>query len=162
MTHYDALGLPPTASQKQIRDRYWELLPQVHPANDGGDEYLFEALQEAYRVIGDPDTRRDYDVSLGLEPRPEPKPSIPGVQRPRIPSDWTENRWQMVDPAEVDQPPPAKVGRLVTALYVVVIGVVVLSQFRSATSLAALTIVAFLLLLVTIPTILLTTGSKTK
>lgn len=63
-THYDALGLSPHSSADQIRDRYWELLPVVHPSAPTGDRYLFKALTEAYSVLANPTTRRAYDISL--------------------------------------------------------------------------------------------------
>lgn len=63
-THYDALGLSPHCSADQIRDRYWELLPVVHPSAPTGDRYLFKALTEAYSVLANPTTRRAYDISL--------------------------------------------------------------------------------------------------
>ncbi len=82
MSYYDDLGLPPSATQHEIRDRYRELAMVAHP-DHGGDPIVFRLLTEAYDVLGDPDARRAYDAELaGAAPEPSaPVPSPPESER---------------------------------------------------------------------------------
>ena len=106
-THYDALGLSPHCSADQIRDRYWELLPVVHPSAPTGDRYLFKALTEAYSVLANPTTRRAYDISLEvsvghgthLPARPSADRVVPPPRAPKT------DRWD----ESTGKPPRAKV-----------------------------------------------------
>lgn len=59
-THYDILGLAPTASQDEIKAKYRKLAMQYHP-DRGGDQAKFQELQSAYDVIGDVEKRAEYD-----------------------------------------------------------------------------------------------------
>ena len=62
--HYAALGLPPTATQRQIRAAYRRLARETHPDRQGGDlasERRFKRIARAYEVLGDPARRRAYD-----------------------------------------------------------------------------------------------------
>ena len=110
MTHYDTMGLQPAASQDQIRDRYWELIPLVHPER-GGDRYLLAALDEAYRTLGDPATRRRYDASLGLRPS-----TPPPRRRRRRPADWTQDRWETTVPGPEPDPGASLTAALSTVI----------------------------------------------
>lgn len=106
-THYDALGLSPGCSADQIRDRYWELLPVVHPSAPTGDRYLFKALTEAYSVLANPTTRRAYDISLevsvGHGTHLPARPSADRVVAPPVAP--KTDRWD----ASTGRPPRAKV-----------------------------------------------------
>lgn len=63
MSYYDDLGLPPSATDDEIRARYRELVMVAHP-DHGGDPLVFRLLTEAYEVLGDPAARRTYDAEL--------------------------------------------------------------------------------------------------
>ncbi len=60
---YALLGVSPDATQEEIKRAYRTLARQYHP--DSGTEMAsaerFQAVQEAYRVLGDPVRRRAYD-----------------------------------------------------------------------------------------------------
>jgi hypothetical protein len=66
-THYEVLGLDPDATADDIR-RAWKTLIQVwHPDRFAGHlrqeaEEMSKAVNEAYRVLSDPATRREYDA----------------------------------------------------------------------------------------------------
>ena len=68
LTHYDILGVPPSASSDQIRDAFRRLAREHHPdraaasGRSGGDSMA--AINEAYRVLNDPARRAVYDASL--------------------------------------------------------------------------------------------------
>jgi hypothetical protein len=66
VSHYKVLGLPETATSKEIRERYHELARVVHP-DAGGDIFQFQVLQQAFDVLSDPDARRNYDLQRSAE-----------------------------------------------------------------------------------------------
>lgn len=85
-SHYELLGVPPTASGKEIRDAYRRLLKQTHP-DSGGSAALLDLVSEAYGVLIDPEERRQYDerngfvTARGAATAPEPRaPVSPPVE----------------------------------------------------------------------------------
>lgn len=65
-THYDILGLSPSASQEELKRRYRQLAMRYHPDRNHapGANDLFIAINEAYQVLSDPLKRRQYDRRL--------------------------------------------------------------------------------------------------
>ena len=64
-THYDTLGVSPTASAEVIRRAYRELAKQHHPdTGPKGSEKKFAAIAAAYEVLAEPAKRREYDDVL--------------------------------------------------------------------------------------------------
>jgi DnaJ-class molecular chaperone len=62
--YYATLGVPKTASEKEIKQAYRRLARKHHPDVNPGDraaEAKFKELNEAYEVLGNPETRRKYD-----------------------------------------------------------------------------------------------------
>jgi hypothetical protein len=65
--HYQVLGVPTSASAEVIKQAYRRLANQLHPDKHGGDsryEEQFKAVAAAYRVLGDPGRRAQYDFQL--------------------------------------------------------------------------------------------------
>src|SRR5262249_27635802 len=64
----EILGVPRTASDSDIKKRYRELARQYHPdvARDAGAEQKFRLINEAYRILSDPERRKVYDSELKL------------------------------------------------------------------------------------------------
>jgi signal peptidase I len=80
---YAVLGVPPEASEDEIRSAYYSRLRFDDVETQEGVARMRE-LREAYEVLSDPERRRSYDVSRGgWQPAPpapfafeEPKPVV--------------------------------------------------------------------------------------
>ncbi|KAJ5806725.1 Heat shock protein DnaJ N-terminal [Penicillium riverlandense] len=62
--YYDVLGVPPTASELEIKKAYRKLAITTHPDKNPGDETAherFQAIGEAYQVLSNEDLRKRYD-----------------------------------------------------------------------------------------------------
>mmetsp|Transcript_38005 Transcript_38005/g.81982 ORF Transcript_38005/g.81982 Transcript_38005/m.81982 type:complete len:315 (+) Transcript_38005:45-989(+) len=68
MTYYQVLDLEQDASIKDIKKAYRRLAVQHHPDRNLGNEEAatikFREISEAYEVLSDEDSRREYDRSL--------------------------------------------------------------------------------------------------
>jgi len=67
LTHYEVLGLAPSASSSEIRDAFVSLSKLIHPDRNPSDPQnhaKFIRLNEAYSVLSKAQTRKEYDVSL--------------------------------------------------------------------------------------------------
>ena len=58
--YYDILGIPPTASQSEIKKAYHKQVKIKHP-DKGGSVKEFQELQSAYETLSDPLKRKFYD-----------------------------------------------------------------------------------------------------
>lgn len=62
--YYETLGVERSASEKEIRSAYRRLARKRHPDVNQGDanaEAEFKKINEAYRTLSDPDSRKKYD-----------------------------------------------------------------------------------------------------
>lgn len=66
--YYAVLGVPETASQKEITRAYRKLARQYHPDASGGNEERFKEISAAYDVVGDEAKRKEYDEVRRLGP----------------------------------------------------------------------------------------------
>ncbi|KAJ9194443.1 hypothetical protein DTO164E3_7328 [Paecilomyces variotii] len=63
-SYYDTLGVPPTATELEIKKAYRKLAITTHPDKNPGDETAharFQAIGEAYQVLSNEDLRKQYD-----------------------------------------------------------------------------------------------------
>ncbi len=88
---YQILGVGPSASAREIKSTYRELVKRYHPdlfpaagAKAGATEKLRQ-INEAYAVLGNPKRRRDYDQRFIQKPeRVLPQSRRPSAAAPRI------------------------------------------------------------------------------
>jgi hypothetical protein len=93
VSHYDVLGVAPSADQAALRRAYLRLARRHHPDRAGGDAARMQAINQAWATLGDPDRRARYDLSLGapsvappapaastMRPGYEPDPRYPGAE----------------------------------------------------------------------------------
>jgi len=69
--YYAILGVPDTATAKEIKSAYRKLSRQYHPdanAGDAASEERFKEISAAYDVIGDEERRKEYDEVRRLGP----------------------------------------------------------------------------------------------
>src|SRR5687767_12527387 len=62
--YYATLGVPKTASAKEVKQAFRKMARKYHPDVNPGDkssESRFKEINEAYEVIGDPEKRKKYD-----------------------------------------------------------------------------------------------------
>lgn len=73
MNLYEVLGVSASASAGEIERAYLRLARRYHPGLNPGDraaEERFRLIEAAYRVLGDPDQRQDYDRGGPAAPAP--------------------------------------------------------------------------------------------
>lgn len=61
--HYAALGVRTSATLSEIRQAWRQLAARYHPDRNASAQapQLFRAVQQAYEVLSDPDSRKAYD-----------------------------------------------------------------------------------------------------
>ena len=86
-THYDVLGVAPSADVAEIREAYRRLAREHHPdrAVSSGrpdSDASMPAINEAYRVLNDPARRAVYDATLrdGAQRGPAASPRTPNAE----------------------------------------------------------------------------------
>ncbi|KAJ1972045.1 hypothetical protein H4R34_005541, partial [Dimargaris verticillata] len=66
-THYDALGVAPSASRQDLKSAFYKLSMKYHPDKNPNNDKAhgrFIAINEAYNTLSDDIRRREYDRSL--------------------------------------------------------------------------------------------------
>lgn len=72
--HYQTLGIPRRATQEEIRKAFRELVHIWHPdvSKEPNATTRFQKINEAYQVLSDTRTRREYDLGQGWRPIQDP------------------------------------------------------------------------------------------
>jgi len=77
-SYYLTLGIPFNESAGGIRQAFHEIVRRYHPDRVGSERLrFFQEIVEAYRVLGDPERRRDYDRGLLQADLTTPAPLAP-------------------------------------------------------------------------------------
>ncbi|MDX1581854.1 MAG: J domain-containing protein [Alphaproteobacteria bacterium] len=66
INHYRLLGVPPDADDRRLKAAYRSLAKRFHPDLNPGCEAsaaLFQKINDAYRVLADPQARAAYDAA---------------------------------------------------------------------------------------------------
>lgn len=83
---YETLGVRPDASAAEIRAAYRALARRHHPDRAPADAAAMAAINEAYRVLGEPSRRAVYDASVrggsAVPPRARQAPASTASPRP--------------------------------------------------------------------------------
>lgn len=66
-SHYDILDLPRDSSQKEIKNKFYELSRKHHPDIAPDSTRKFTEINAAYSILRDEKTRRDYDRTLSAD-----------------------------------------------------------------------------------------------
>ena len=66
--YYKVLGVPETATDKEIRRAYRKLAKEHHPDSNPGHEDRFKEISAAYDVLSDDEKRKSYDEVRRLGP----------------------------------------------------------------------------------------------
>jgi DnaJ-like protein len=114
VTHYEVLGVSREATTAQVRDAFRRLARAHHPdTSPSGSAESLAPINEAWRVLGDPVLRREYDRSLAAA----------AEARPSVEQEWA--------PAAVFVQPPESTfpWRFLMALAIVGIGFVLVGVF---------------------------------
>lgn len=117
MTHYEVLGVAPTAPTEDIRRAYLRLAREHHPDRHGtgpsgraeAAEERMRALNAAWDVLGDPGRRTDYDRTLARDlpgagvPAGTSPVDLPSTDfRPRFDHDEDDDDSWRYEPDEYD------------------------------------------------------------
>lgn len=81
---YSLLGIPSSATAKEIKEAFRTKIKQFHPDKQNGDEELAKRLINANRVLTNDILRRNYDISQDDAAMAEPD------ERQREPGDYPE------------------------------------------------------------------------
>jgi hypothetical protein len=106
VNYYFILGLTPRATNEQIHRAYRRKAKEVHPDQHNADftldswTRLMSLISDAQQVLGDPNTRRVYDVIWRERSR---KMAIENRRRGELRGDWeTRYRWEVAEMAELE------------------------------------------------------------
>jgi cytoskeletal protein RodZ len=83
-THYDVLGVSPTATAREIKREYRALAQKLHPDQPTGNEAEFIKLQKAYDTLSDAEKRAAYDKKQAKTKTPETTPVVAQTKRRRF------------------------------------------------------------------------------
>ncbi len=82
-THYQTLGVSPSASPEQIRRAYRALAKSLHPDVNAAKDAAakFARVAAAYEILSDARARREYDLALAAKAAPPPERSASDLRQ---------------------------------------------------------------------------------
>lgn len=117
-THYELLGLEPTADAEAIKKAFRREIARYHPdkvIHLGGEFQEMAAIRAseltvAYKTLTDPDLRAEYDASVAAGLPPPHMPAPPPAPRPEAPDAASPFKPPTIDEIRTP-PPPSNEGR---------------------------------------------------
>lgn len=105
-THYEILDVPKDATTEAVKQAYRRKVRVTHP-DQGGSAALFQMVQQAWDVLGDPGKRAlyDHDLRTGTTtppPQPEPEPAPAPSPPPRRPRTTFSDQYRQEQPTSSD------------------------------------------------------------
>jgi molecular chaperone DnaJ len=89
VTHYEVLGVDRDASTAEIRAAFRRLARAHHPdTSTSGSADSLAPVNDAWRVLGDPALRRDYDRALEVSARRDVAKDVAPIPMPVPPSSF--------------------------------------------------------------------------
>lgn len=86
-THYEVLGVTPSASSSEIKEAFLSIARKHHPdkrPDDTSGGFRFSEVTEAYRVLSDSALRYVYDMELGIQPEADVIPVSARLEEPTV------------------------------------------------------------------------------
>ena len=86
--YYEVLGIPPGATTDQIKKKYRELARKFHPdvvQDKVLGQRVFSQINQAYRILADPERREQYNSQLAAASVPPARPAQPVQTWPKSP-----------------------------------------------------------------------------
>ena len=77
MDYYSILGIDKSTNADNIKKSYRKMSLKHHPDRPNGDAELFKKINEAYDVLGDPQKKRNYDMTGNSEGNPFMRGGMP-------------------------------------------------------------------------------------
>lgn len=104
--YYIILGIPSNSTQADIKAAYRRLAKEFHPDHYGESQTPFQALQEAYSILSDPESRKAYDDSLQADRKQPFQHFEPRRRGSREHSTRYSRRYseEMIEPLAPDEP----------------------------------------------------------
>jgi len=93
--YYDVLGTKKDATDEEVKHAYFRKCKEFHPDKHHGNDDMhkqFIKINEAYQVLNNPVTRRQYDESLRMFKHPRKHFRKP-VARHSYPKHWYEDSY---------------------------------------------------------------------
>ena len=84
--YYEVLGIPPGATTDQIKKKYRELARKFHPdvvQDKVLGQRVFSQINQAYRILADPERREQYNSQLAAASAPPPRVAQPAPSQAR-------------------------------------------------------------------------------
>ena len=104
--YYVILGVDREATQEEIRDAYRRQAMALHPDLSGYGSGPFLEVQEAYSALGDPRSRRNYDLALSGRVRVT---VVPDQAPPSVPAEPLGSSRGHAEPLIPDRGPDIRV-----------------------------------------------------
>jgi curved DNA-binding protein CbpA len=146
VSHYDVLGVGPSADETALHQAYVRLARRHHPDVAGGDAGRMQAINEAWATLGDPVRRARYDraLEIGAAPTAPAATASPAADRA---DSFDDLAWDLADdePLRITVALPRWLSLLPVAMFAVAVLTFCIGLVVSSEPLLGLALMAFVL-----------------